>query len=181
MKSIGLAKLGPNFGEWIYSIFSNCIFFLIFATHSGATFSFFVFKAEVFREYAESFFYFSYALLELSWYTLNFLHRDKHADIFMRLDAMIAKSEFSIIFFVWLHDFWMINLYSPKTGSKSPISKSVYQVTTENVEKLSKKVYFILMVMVASLFVGSANLMAIYKYIASNYSTDTFKQQMPAA
>lgn len=34
--------------------------------------------------------------------------------------------------------------------------------------------------MVASPFVVSANVMAVYKYIASGYSTDTFEQMMPA-
>lgn len=269
MQFMGLTKLGLNYTDWIFSIISNCIFFLIFGIHSCATFSFFIFKAQTFREYAESFFYFSYALLELSWYALNFLHRDKYDDIFDQLNTIIAKSKFRffLIFFsalnsesndivqyagqgfselffeqwsvrpirrasfaysshriIFIHNsngpwrrhlsgtihnhffhiltatkylyficnlFWIMlnenhwillkNHFFIGTGSKSPISNSVYQKTIENVEKLSLKMYSILMLLVASLFVGSANIMAVYKYIASNYSTDTFQQMMPAA
>lgn len=67
-----------------------------------------------------------------------------------------------------------------QTGSQNPVSESIYQETNKNVEKLSKKMYTILMLVIASLYVIPANLMAIYEYIASDYSTETFKQMMPA-
>lgn len=60
------------------------------------------------------------------------------------------------------------------------VSKWVYQQTHNNIEQFSKKMYTILMLVIASVYVIPANLMAIYDYIASGYSTDNFKQMMPA-
>lgn len=90
---MGITKVNSNYGEWIFSICSNCIFFLAYATHFSATLAFILFKAELFREYAEAFFYLTFTMLELSWYGLHILHRNECDDVFTQLDAIIAKSK----------------------------------------------------------------------------------------
>lgn len=92
LRYLGIVQLSSTRGELIFTRILNCIFFTIFIEHSIATVWFLLFKAQTFREYAESFFYVSYALLVLSWYSINFIHRHKYANNFSKLDACIAMS-----------------------------------------------------------------------------------------
>lgn len=93
LRYLGIVQLSPTRGELMFTRILNGIFFTIFIEHSIATVWFLLFKAQTFREYAESFFYVSYALLVLSWYSINFIHRHKYANNFSKLDACIAMSE----------------------------------------------------------------------------------------
>lgn len=81
-----------------FTIISNCVFFIIFIEHLLATLWFLLFNVQTFREFAESFFYVSYALLVLSWYGINFMHRQKYADNFEELDEIIDMSKFCTVF-----------------------------------------------------------------------------------
>lgn len=66
-----------------------------------------------------------------------------------------------------------------KIGSKSPASRLIFQNTNDKVERLSLTIHNFLLTL-WYLFVIPANLVAIYQYVSSGYSTEHLEQIIPA-
>lgn len=89
----GVLRSGPDFKEQLLRITMNIVFFTVIIQHALAVIWFFLFDAQTFREYVESFFYICYALQVFSWYTMHFMNRTKYGQFFAELDAIIAQSK----------------------------------------------------------------------------------------
>lgn len=91
LRQLGVVRLSSDRSEQNHGIAMNCLFFAVLTQHALATMSYFVFTAQTFREYAESFYYVTYTLQVYT--TMHFLNRNKYAQFFAELDAIVTLSK----------------------------------------------------------------------------------------
>lgn len=172
LRWLGIMRTDSSRSATLLMAISNCWFFTVFICHVSLTLSFFLFDAQIFREYVECFFHLAYAVLILSWYIIHFTNKQNYTNNFNELDAIIAKSK-------WfrrgnVHD----NASFICIGLENPLSNPIYQENHRNVQRSTVKTQRILLYILGT-FLIPGNLMAIYEYIASDYSTETFKLLLP--
>ena len=61
------------------------------------------------------------------------------------------------------------------TGSENLVAKMIYQKTDDKIEILVTKGHLIMMEIQMPLFAISSILLSMYKYVSSDYSTDSFQ------
>lgn len=118
---MGLVRLSSDRNEQMHGRAMNCLFFAVLTQHVLATSAYFLFTAQKFREYAESFYYVCYTLQVFAWYTMHFLNRTKYAESFAELDAIVALSKCD-------SDWWKLSL-PPNSLIKSKIIEFWFSFT----------------------------------------------------
>lgn len=85
--------LWENNGKHHHNPMWNIIFIAFFINYFVTSLWFFVFAAQTFTEYSESFYYTMSAVLALSWYSIFLHQRQNYAQVFADIDTMIEKSK----------------------------------------------------------------------------------------
>lgn len=82
----------PSFATKSYQVLAKCIISGFLLNFLVSTSCFFVYKAESFQEYSDSFFYFITALAIVLWYSNLLWHSQTYANLFDEFDILFEKS-----------------------------------------------------------------------------------------
>lgn len=78
-------------------IAKRCGLFAIYTTYFLAPTCYFIFEAQTPRQRSKSLILVLFSMLELSWYSVHLLQREKYVALFNELNSIIEKSKSSIL------------------------------------------------------------------------------------
>lgn len=104
LRRVGLLHRNSSASEKLEDFTSNCVVLSICAIYWLTASWFFVFTAQTLIQHTESFFFSSTAALIALWYLICLWYKERHAEMFERIDEIMEKSE--LYENVWKMNFW---------------------------------------------------------------------------
>lgn len=175
-----------SFSTKSYQILAKCIISGFLLNFLVSTSCFFLYKAESFQEYSDSFFYLIIALGIVLWYSNLLWYSQTYANLFDEFSAIFEKS---VCFFqVSALNFWLKTFkneyfdlfFWEKLGSVNFGSGVIYQQIDQKLEKMFGLSHFLLMKIMAPIYTFFVALISICKYFLFGHTTESFQLIFPA-
>lgn len=93
IRNLGIFQWSSNRCGNLFTTFLNCVYFGIFMIFFMTTLWYFLFTAQTIIEYAKSFYFMSYAIVVLVWYSTFLWKTDEYAALFKNFDIKVRKSK----------------------------------------------------------------------------------------